>query len=190
MKADIVSQFQFALHDGYDKGKDKQYLKKKYIELLIQNCVVFQMIIDAVVKYIDNEQDLFSIMCKSAADAKNNGFTDEGIMRIIKDSLSTDPSFLEFAEKEISDIFLRKCYLKHQAEYFELMLKAWLERGQKLIKNDIFDMLCVGALDLFDPKLSPLVDQSSYLISFDETMMKFLYTNQGNAKLLNKFVCQ
>jgi len=69
-------------------------------------------------------------------------------------------------------------------------LEAWLERGQKLIKNDIFDMLCVGVLDKTErnPSLSILVDQNSYLISFDETMMKFIRNDSGNAKLLDRFM--
>lgn len=99
-------------------------------------------------------------MCKSVADARNNGFTDAGIMQIIVSVLETDSTFLKTAENEILSIFLRKGYSKHQADYLKLMLEAWLERGQKLIKNDIFDMLCVGVLDKFEgnPELSLVID--------------------------------
>lgn len=97
---------------------------------------------------------------------------------------------MKVAENEISAIFRRKGYSKHQADYLKMMLEAWMGRGQKLIKNDIFDMLCVGALDKteINPTLSVLVDQSSYLISFDETMMKFICKDEGNAQLINKFL--
>ena len=70
------------------------------------------------------------------------------------------------------------------------MLKAWLERGQKLRKNDILDMLCVGVLDKVhvNTELSVLIDQMAYLISFDETMMQFICNNVENAKLINRFL--
>lgn len=191
LKDDFCAQLTFALRAGYaDSNRSQQALKKKYIELLVQNCVIFQMIIDTTVKFLEDEEDLYEVMCKSATDARNNGFTDDGIMQIIKASLNTDSAFLQIAENEIPSIFQRKGYSKHQADYLKSMLKAWLERGQKLIKNDIFDMLCVGALDKteINSSLHILVDQSSYLISFDETMMKFLCNNAGNVRLLNQFL--
>lgn len=148
MRNDQCSQLTIALQNGYaNSNRSQQALKEKYIELLIQNCVVFQMIIDTSVKFLEDEDDLYSVMCKSAADAKNNGFTSDEVMQTIKTALNTDSAFLQTAENEISSIFERKGYSKHQAAYLKSMLKAWLERGQKLIKNDIFDMLCVGALD-------------------------------------------
>lgn len=191
LKDDFCSQLTFALQTGYaDSNRSQQALRKKYIELLVQNCVIFQMIIDTTVKFLEDEENLYVVMCKSATDARNNGFSDDGIMQIIKASLNTDSAFLQIAENEIPSIFQRKGYSKHQSDYLKLMLKAWLERGQKLIKNDIFDMLCVGALDKTEknPSLNILIDQSSYLISFDETMMKFLCNNAGNVRLLNQFL--
>lgn len=191
LREDYYTQFTVALKSGYfDNNKSQQYLKKKYIELLVQNCVIFQMIIDAMAKFQEDEEDLYAVICKSAADARSNGFTDDGIMKIIVNALSVDSVFLKYAENEISNIFLRKGYSKHQAQYIKLMLEAWLERGQKLIKNDIFDMLCVGVLDKIEinPELNILIDQSSYLISFDETMMKFICRDSGNARLINRFM--
>lgn len=101
-----------------------------------------------------------------------------------------DSDFLKSAENEISDMFKRKGYSEHQAQYLKMMLQAWLERGKKLVKNDIFDMLCVGVLDKieYNPKLSILVNQCPYLISFDETMMKFICRDSGNANLIKQFM--
>lgn len=191
LKEDSCLQLTSALKSGYaDNNKSQQYLKKKYIELLVQNCVIFQMIIDTVIKFLKDEENLFDVMCKSATDAKNNGFTDDKIMGVIKTAVAEDSAFLKHAENEIPDIFYRKGYSKHQSQYLKTMLEAWPERGQKLIKNDIFDMLCVGVLDKTErnPSLSILVDQNSYLISFDETMMKFIRNDSGNAKLLDRFM--
>lgn len=191
MRSDLCSQLTIALKNGYaDNNRSQQALKDKYIELLVQNCVIFHMIIDTAVKFLDDENDLYETMCKSAADAKNNGFTNNEVMQTIKAALNTDSAFLQTAETEIASIFEKKGYSKHQANYMKAMLKAWLERGQKLIKNDIFDMLCVGSLDKIkvDPAINILVDQSSYLISFDKAMMNFLCNNAGNVRLLNQFL--
>ena len=190
MYDDLRSQLTASLKIGYKNNRSQQALKEKYIELLLQNCIISQMIIDATVKLLENENDLYSVMRKSAINARNNGFTDDRIMNTIKSALNIDSAFLRLAEDEISDIFLRKGYTKHQADYFKTMLKAWLERGQKLIKNDIFDMLCVGALDkvVINPAENILIDQNSYLISFDEAMVCFLCNNKGNVRLLNKFL--
>ena len=191
MRSDLCTQLTAALKTGYaDNNRVQQALKEKYIELLVQNCVIFHMIIDTAVKFLDDGNDLYETMCKSAAEAKNNGFTNDEIMQTIKAALNTDSAFLQTAENEIASIFERKGYSKHQAKYMKTMLKAWLERGQKLIKNDIFDMLCVGCLDktVVNPSLNVLVDQSSYLISFDKAMMNFLCGNAGNVRLLNQFL--
>lgn len=192
LKDSYCSELTLALKNGYSaNNKSQQYLKKKYMELLVQNCVIFQMVIDTVLKFLEEEEDLYEVMCKSVSDARENGFTDDGIMKIIVDALAADSVFLKFAENEIADIFLRKGYSRHQSQYLKLMLEAWLERGQKLKKNDIFDMLCVGALDKMErnPELNALYDQNSYLISFDETMMKFICKDRGNASLINRFMC-
>ena len=191
IKKEFYSQLLLALRNGYaDNNKSEQYLKKKYIELLVKNCVIFRMIIDTMVKFLKNEQDLYVAMCKSADYARKKGFTDDEIMKTIVKEFARDSVFLKFSENEISNIFLRHGYSKHQSQYLKYMLEAWLERGKKIIKNDIFDMLCVGALDKIEEniKLPIVVDQSTYLISFDETMMKFIYRDINNAKLIDKFL--
>ena len=191
LRKDFTEQLTSALETGYaDNNRSQQALKKKYIDLLVQNCMIFQMIIDTSIKYLDGGINLYEAMCQSAADARNNGFTNDGIMGVIVAALSTDSAFLSYAKNEISDIFLRKGYSKHQADYLKLMLSAWLERGQKLIKNDIFDMLCVGVLDKrdIDHRLNLLIDQSPYLISFDDTMRNYLCGDVGNARLIGRFM--
>lgn len=191
MREDYCSQLTTALKSGYsDRNRSQQYLKEKYIELLTQNCVIFQMIIDAAVNCLNGAEDLFAVMCAAAATAKANGFDEKNTMNAIVAALGTDSNFLKYAEKQIADIFLRKGYSKHQAQYTEQMLEAWLERGQKLRKNDIFDMLCVGVLDVMenDPSLSVIVDHSSYLVTFDEVMMSFVFKNSWNAKFIGQFL--
>ncbi len=191
LKDEYMTQLMDSLRAGYgDNNKSQQYLKRKYIELLVQNCVIFRMIIDTMVKFLQNEQDLYAVMCKSASDARANGFTDDGIMKVIVDALAQDSVFMQEAKKEIPAIFIRKGYSKHQADYMRVLLEAWLERGQKLLKNDIFDMLYVGSVDkqVTTSTANVLVDQNSYLLSFDGALMDFICQDEWNKMLLNKFL--
>ncbi len=191
LKDEYMTQLMDSLRAGYgDNNKSQQYLKRKYIELLVQNCVIFRMIIDTMVKFLQNEQDLYAVMCKSASEARANGFTDDGIMTVIVDALEEDSAFMQEAKTEIPAIFIHKGYSKHQAKYMTALLEAWLERGQKLRKNDIFDMLYVGSIDkqVTTSTANVLVDQSSYLLSFDGALMGFICQDEWNKILLNKFL--
>lgn len=191
MKDEYMSELTNSLKNGYaDNNKSQQYLKNKYMELLVQSCIIYRMIIDTIVKFLDNEQDLYTVMCKSASDARANGFTDSDIMKIIVAALAEDAVFLQEAKTEIPAIFVRKGYSKHQAEYMKVLLEAWLERGQKLRKNDIFDMLYVGSVDkqVTKPGTNVLIDQSSYLLSFDKVLLSFICQDEWNRILLNKFL--
>ena len=191
MKDDYFLQLSGSLKEGYaDNNKSQQYLKKKYIDLLVQNCIIFQMIIDTVEKYLDNEQDLYTVMCNSAQRARNNGFNNDKIMEIVVNALSNDSDFLQKAKKEIPSIFMKKGYTKHQAEYIKILLSAWLERGQKIRKNDIFDMLYVGSIDkqVTDSKKSIIIDQSSYLLSFDKAVLNFICQDEWNKSMISRFL--
>lgn len=187
---DYQSQLKLALKSGYACGRPKQELKNKYIDLLIQSCAVFHILIDAVVMFVEEEKEIYPVMCKSAEYVKSNGFTNADIMKTITKTLSADSGFLKLAEEEIANILQRHGYSKHQAEYMKLMFASWLERGKKIEKNDIFDMLSLRALDNHERKssLNLLIDQGPYLISFDKPMMKYLCNNVGNVRLLNQFL--
>lgn len=187
---DYQSQLKLALQSGYACRRPKQELKNKYIDLLIQSCAVFHILIDAVVMFVEEEEEIYPVMCRSAEYVKNNGFTNADIMKTITKTLSTNSDFLKLAEEEIANMLMRHNYSKHQAEYMKLMFESWLERGKKIEKNDIFDMLSLRALDNQNRKsnLHILIDQSPYLISFDKPMMKYLCNNAGNVRLLNQFL--
>ena len=69
------------------------------------------------------------------------------------------------------------------------MFTAWFERGQKLQKNDIFDMFCVGCLDHVNVKEQKLalIDTTSYILSFDTRMKGFLgNVRPTNLKIIEK----
>lgn len=190
LKEDYYSELKTALVDGYnDNNKSQQYLKKKYIELLTQKCVITHMIIETV-ENMNNETDLYSFMCKVALNAKNNGFNDEDTMKTICNQLDNDSAFLQFAESEIGDIFEKKGYTPHQSKYIVCMLKAWLERGQKIRKNDIYDMICISTLDKINNvnKTNVLIDPNMYLMTFDEAMVEFIKSSKpNNFKMIDQF---
>lgn len=58
----------------------------------------------------------------------------------------------------------------------DVMFSAWFERGQKLQKNDIFNMFCFGCLDSADKTkekkhFSRLL---SYIFCFDDRMKNYI----------------
>ena len=76
--------------------------------------------------------------------------------------------------------------------YFRnVMFKEWFDDGEKVRKNDIFDMFCIGALDVKDPSYVPssvLEDTTTYLITFDKTMRSYIKdVNPYNDKIIEKF---
>lgn len=190
LREDYYLDLKNSLIDGYnDNNKSQQYLKKKYIELLTQKCVITHMIIQTV-ENVDSEEDLYAFMCNVAVNVKNNGFNETDTMKTISSELDNDSVFLQFAEKEIGNIFKKKGYTLHQSKYIVCMLKAWLERGQKLRKNDIFDMICIASLDKINLEKGEniLIDPTTYLITFDDAMVDFIKnTKSNNFKMIDQF---
>ena len=79
----------------------------------------------------------------------------------------------------VLDMFKKGKYSATQRRYLrDVMFTSWFERGKKLDKNDIFDMLCVGCLDHIDKTKNAcvLIDASSYVLSFDTRMKNFIGT--------------
>ena len=86
-------------------------------------------------------------------------------------------------------MFKKGGYTDTQINYLQnVMFSAWFYRGQKLQKNDIFDMFCVGCLDYKDTTVPKciLVDRSSYLITVDKRMKAFIGSlKPANLALIN-----
>ena len=105
------------------------------------------------------------------------------------ETLSNDLTFLNDAKIKISEMFQKGGYSETQRLYLrDVMFFSWFQRGQKLRKNDIFDMFCIGCLDYIDnnKKESIIIDTSSYIISFDDTIKEFLRTNKPrNLAIIN-----
>ena len=189
---DYLDQLSESLYSGYaDRNKSEQYLKKKYMELLTQNCVIIHMITDAVEGVLDNKDDLLSIMCTTAQNVKTGLFTNSNTMKTIRDNLANDSTFITYAKDEIVDIFINKGFSYYQSKYIKYMLSAWIDNAQQLRKNDIFDMLCMGIMDKTEFNETKLlcIDQSTYLLTFDDKMRSFIAKERcNNSVFINRFM--
>ncbi len=113
----------------------------------------------------------------------------QGTMPCIVDTLATDQHFLDIAKVKVSEMFKKGKYSATQRYLRDVMFTSWFERGKKLDKNDIFDMLCVGCLDHIDKTKNAcvLIDASSYVLSFDTRMKNFIGTvKPENLRLIEK----
>lgn len=169
----IKNDFRDNLTQGYNRGQELQILKKFYIDELNEACRNIDVIIAGSVSVKNTESDLIGDMYSAYQSSlfANNDRT----MNNIVDTLSTDVTFLTNAKNRISRMFAKSGYTKTQILYLrDVMFCSWFDRAQKLRKNDIFDMFCVGCLDFKEKSECLLIDTSSYVISYDKTMQKFI----------------
>lgn len=177
------------LEKGYVDNKEQNILKKFYIQKLNEACTLIDMTIAGCINLenenidiIDAIQNAYQKNIDLGMDGKNS------TMFYIVDTLLSDKEFLNLARLKISEMFKKGGYSNFQRVYLrDVMFTAWFERGQKLKKNDIFDMLCIGCLDYKDTRKSSciLIDSSSYIITFDKKMKEFLgVVRPNNLKII------
>lgn len=183
----IKKDFKEQLINGYNCGRELQVLKKYYIDELNEACRIIDVIVTGSVSCKNPESDIIADMYN---EYQSSEFVNQDkTMDNIVDILSTDTKFLNVSKIRISNMLKKTGYTKTQILYLrDVMLCSWFDRGQKLRKNDIFDMFCVGCLDYKDVnnKKRILFDINSYLISFDNTMKEFIGTiNPYNCQMIN-----
>ena len=179
------------LQSGYDENKEKKVLKDFYIQELNEACVLTNIIIQGCVACRQDKEDIISIVQQTYQKSIENGLDGNmGTMPCIVDTLATDQHFLDIAKVKVSEMFKKGKYSATQRRYLrDVMFTSWFERGKKLDKNDIFDMLCVGCLDHIGKTKSArvLIDASSYVLSFDARMKNFIGTvKPENLRLIEK----
>ena len=181
----LAEKIRSELSDGYDEHKEQNKLKDFYIQELNEACIISDILISGCVATINNEDDIISSLQNAYNDAITNGMDGkDGTMPHIVDTLATDTAFLNTAKATIASMFKKGGYTETQINYLQnVMFSAWFDRGQKLQKNDIFDMFCVGCLDYKNTTVPKcvLVDRSPYLITVDKRMKAFI----GNLKPTN-----
>lgn len=173
-----LNEFKGALREGYSNGDEIQTLKEKYIERLSEECSIYRGIVVAVREFAQEGEKLYEKM-KEEIDSIREQFMSQQVMQHIKNRVEFDQAFLAIAYKKIPEIFENNGLTHHQSLYLSEMLSAWLDRGQKLRKNDIMDMFCFGVLDS-DVKSSD--DDELVLISFDDAMRNFLAKHNPNSE--------
>lgn len=176
------SRLQIELENGYANNNEKRIHKNYYINELSKACSVIDIWISGIIAYMKNDDDIISAMQNGYQDVQRRGLDcADGTMQSIVDTLAQDTAFLNAAKSKIANMFIKGQYSKTQIAYIrDVMFTAWFDRGQKLQKNDIFDMLCVGCLDYHENKKTGnvMIDNSSYIITFDDRMKQFI----GNVK--------
>lgn len=189
---DKTKEIKDALYAGYMNKDEQRVIKKKYIEILNRECVFIEIILDAFVAVKENKKDIVSLIQTTYEDVVRNGLDGQnGTMDYIKDVFLADEHFLSYAKDRFCKMFEKHRYTKMQRLYLkEVMFDAWMNRGQKLRKNDIFDMFCVGALDCKNSieRSNVLIDNRSYLISFDSTMEQFISEKSiPSSEIINRY---
>lgn len=176
------------LREGYKMHDEAKQLKEVFLEIIEDECSEIDMLYAMFSATIKDKKDILSEIQKGYTKRVQRVTQREnGTMKYIVDTLVKDKQFLHYSIERITGLLERGKYSLSQREYVkDVMFPAWLERGQKLQKNDIFDMLYWGCLDYNDKKEknSILVDNNPYLITFDKRMKKYLASiNPVNAKL-------
>lgn len=183
-----------ALSDGYLIDDEKRQLKKTYIKLLEEKCLFIDMLIRCVVKSSDTDADLVKeIKDVYTSFQQNKASNQNAIMTTITQKLSMDSAFIASAKTRISNMFSNQkmrngspLYIKEQSEYIEkVMFDAWIDRGKKIEKNDIFDMLFIGCFGYKEKPEHVLADSNTYLLSFDRTVKSMIrsFNNQNGNKI-------
>lgn len=178
------------LSDGYSGHAEQKSLKEIYIKELEETCLFIELIISSAIAIGKNESDLIDVLKKTYAKRESfSAYTHNSTMASIVNAFLNDQTFLEYAKDRISKMFIKHGYSKSQIAYLkDVMFSAWFERGQKLQKNDIFDMFCFGCLDFVDKtkEKSVLVDYSPYMLCFDDRMKKYIgIVSPNNLTIIN-----
>jgi hypothetical protein len=174
----LDEKIQKELASGYADNKEQNVLKNFYIHELNEACLFIDIIIAGCIACKDEDSDLVKCIQGIYHNKISLGMDgSNGTMPCIVDTLATDTRFLSDAKQRIANMFKKGHYTDSQIAYLrDVMFTAWFNRGQKLQKNDIFDMFCVGCLDYKDTSENEciLIDSSSYIISFDKRMKHYL----------------
>ena len=162
---------------GYAAGEEEKQLKNTYIDLLEEKCFFIDTIIRlvSILNQDDPDPDLINEIKRVYSEYQSGKLAqDNFIMERIRSELKTDTAFLNSAKSQIAQMFTKtrdekSVFFLIQAKYIEtVMFDAWMDRGQKIKKNDIFDMLFIGCaahVEVGQNRLAP-VDMSTGVIYY------------------------
>ena len=187
----IKQKFVDELKTGYEQNDEKKVIKNCYIKELNEACLISDIIIegcrvceDQNIDIVEHIKNIYQTSINSGLDGKDT------TMKYINNAFSADEGFLITAKSKIAEMYRKGKYTNSQIKYLQdVMFTAWYNREQKLQKNDIFDMFCVGCMDVIEPSSDACIlkDTTSYLISFDKVMKKFIgEVNPINLQIIEK----
>lgn len=191
-----------ALDAGYLKDDDRNnkkstnaesMLKNVYINALYDIIFIQNMFVELYIEMESEEPDLVECIKKSGNRLIKKLDSENGEMKQVKASFFNKKDFEKIAQEEICLMLQSRKILPYQALYIkEVMMSSWIDSAAKLKKNDIFDMLCLGCLNAPKKEIeNVLIDNSNYLITFDEKMRDFIKKHfPANDTLISKFVIQ
>lgn len=187
----LEEKIQKELATGYEENKEQNVLKDFYIHELNEACLFIDIIVAGCVACKDEDSDILMYIQGIYQNSVSLGMDGKnGTMPCIVDTLATDTQFLSDAKQRIASMFKKGQYTESQIAYLrDVMFTAWFNRGQKLQKNDIFDMFCVGCLDYKNTRKNEciLIDSSPYIITFDKRMKHYLgIVRPRNLQLIEK----
>lgn len=188
---EFAERIRAQLSSGYEEGKEQNTLKEFYIQELNEACLLIDVLVAGAVACKAENSDIIDGIQSAYQEAVDKGLDGQnGTMPYIVDTLTSNCTFLEMSKGRISSMFKKGHYSENQVAYMrDIMFEAWFNRGQKLKKNDIFDMLCAGCFDcpIKDVVECVLVDSSHYILSFDKTMKSFIgAVKPANLHLIEK----
>ena len=196
------------LEDAYEnhEGKEEQILKNAYIDLLEMGC----KLVDITMKMLccNNNENTFDATLKKIEDEIDDKYNQMKINRpqnYLMENMDSifvrDMTFINLAKPAVAAMFSpygkafkgkeKYAFKEFQLKYLEEeMFTSWMQRNQKLRKNDIFDFLFFGCADYKDntPSENVLIDKSTYLLTFDDKMDRFIEAHKPtNSKIIRLF---
>jgi len=203
----LEQELRTTLEDAYNnhEGQEEQLFKTKYIELMERGCQLVDLVIEVVTSENREltEADVNEIEKKigQSYNAMKQNSQQNYLMEHISNTLTQQKRFLDYSRKRISEMYSAKgkafagkekyAFKELQISYLEEeMFVSWLEKKQKLRKNDIYDFFFLGCGDyqMNTTADNILLDNSTYLLSFDKKLARYIEKKRPtNGRIIRNF---
>lgn len=178
----LESKFKKVLRKAYaiENENEKKCVKNAFNNILYNQCRVFTLFLEFFFKNYENMEfsdnqlsEEFIEICKNSEDytiiGQNPNHVNAGISTIINQfEKLTDTEFIKRHKQDILEQWGNgNQFTKYQGEYIALLFEKWIKDSSKYEKNDMLDMLILGALDIEDLAI----------LSFDGKMQNYIFVN-------------
>ena len=178
----LESIFKKVLRKAYaiEDENEKKCVKNTFNNILYNQCRVFTLFLECFIKNYENREfsdnelyEEFIGIYKSSENCTLIGQKPNHVNGSISTIINqfekmTDIEFIKRYKQDIIDNWENSNrFTKHQAKYIALLFGKWIKDSSKYEKNDMLDMLILGALDIKD-----LV-----ILTFDGKMQNYVFAN-------------